>query len=238
MTIQLKLVLDDIKNHKIFKDNDFRLVGGTALAYHIEHRLSEDLDFFINNDLPRDDIDNFIEFCIDLYGEDKVIYIQPSDNTMYETLKDGMDIDDMQQDWNINGVKVTFCDASSNVGITDICNEDLPSLYGNVKISSAKSIFKMKSLMFYKRAKIRDYFDLFTLYNNNVNYFSANRTMNLIQKYENAYKGKSGKELFFIILKQKIDGYNSQNDAPLNTLIENAPSFNELAEFIISNLKK
>ena len=46
MTQELKYVLDKIKNHEIFIKNDFRLVGGTALSYHINHRLSEDLDFF------------------------------------------------------------------------------------------------------------------------------------------------------------------------------------------------
>jgi hypothetical protein len=59
MTPQLKKVLDDIKHHSIFINNDFRLAGGTALAYHINHRLSEDLDFFINGKLPKDDIDKF-----------------------------------------------------------------------------------------------------------------------------------------------------------------------------------
>ncbi len=43
MTQQLKLVLNDIKSHSIFKNNDFRLAGGTALSFHINHRLSEDL---------------------------------------------------------------------------------------------------------------------------------------------------------------------------------------------------
>ena len=111
-------------------------------------------------------------------------------------------------------------------------------MYGDVKIASVKTIFKMKSLMFYKRVKIRDYFDLYTLYRNNDNYFTASTTMSLIQKYENAYKGDSGRDLFFMVLKQKTNGYNIQTDAPINTLVDNAPSFNELAEFIIEKLKR
>lgn len=38
-------VLNFIANDDLFKNNDIRFVGGTALSYLIKHRLSEDLDF-------------------------------------------------------------------------------------------------------------------------------------------------------------------------------------------------
>ena len=40
---------------------DFVLVGGTALAIHLKHRTSEDLDFFIN----RNFINNDLKYKID-----------------------------------------------------------------------------------------------------------------------------------------------------------------------------
>ncbi len=45
MTENIKELLLKIQEHKLFFDYDFRLIGGTALSYHLNHRLSEDLDF-------------------------------------------------------------------------------------------------------------------------------------------------------------------------------------------------
>lgn len=148
----------------------------------------------------------------------------------------GEDIDDYHQDWLINGIKVTFFDNSSDAGIKDVFKEDKYETYGNIKISSVESIFKMKSLMFYSRSKVRDYFDLFVLYNSGLENCTPKDTMELIQKYELAYQGESGKEMFFHLLDTKIEGYNSQYDAPIYTLIDNAPSFEELADYIRRSL--
>jgi hypothetical protein len=51
MTEAIKKILPVIQNHEIFKQHDFRLVGGTALSYHINHRISEDLDFCLTHEL-------------------------------------------------------------------------------------------------------------------------------------------------------------------------------------------
>ena len=234
MTPQLLKVLDDIKHHRIFTDFDFRLAGGTALAYHINHRLSEDLDFFINGKLPKSNIDIFIEDCISMYGKENITPISPSQNILYEFEIANEDIEEYQQDWNINGVKVTFCDSSSNIGSGDIFSQDKFVLYGKVKIMSVESIFKMKSLMFYKRVKVRDYFDLYTLYNDiNLNY-TPKMTLDLIQKYELLYS--SDMSLFFHTLEEKIKGYNSTFDSPLHTIIENPPSFKALSNDILQKL--
>jgi len=236
MTPQLKKVLDDIKHHNIFINNDFRLAGGTALAYHINHRLSEDLDFFINGKLPKDDIDTFIDDCIGLYGKENITPIQASQNAMYEFERVDEDIEDYQQDWNINGVKITFFDCSSNIGNDDIFNVDESIFYDKIKIMSVDSIFRMKSLMFYKRIKVRDYFDLDTLYNDtNLNY-TPKMTIDLIRKYELLYSFDMS--LFFIALEEKIKGYDSKFDSPLYTIIENPPSFSVLANEILEKLKQ
>ncbi|QOG12800.1 nucleotidyl transferase AbiEii/AbiGii toxin family protein [Arcobacter sp. FWKO B] len=234
MTPQLLKVLDDIKYHRIFSDFDFRLAGGTALAYHINHRLSEDLDFFINGKLPKNDIDIFIEDCILMYGKENITPIPLSQNILYEFEIADEDVEDYQQDWNINGVKVTFCDSSSNIGSCDIFSQDNFVLYDKVKIMSVDSIFKMKSLMFYKRVKVRDYFDLYTLYNDtNLNY-TPKMTLDLIQKYELLYSFDMS--LFFITLEEKIKGYDSKFDSPLHTIIKNPPTFKALSNNILQRL--
>jgi len=56
MTEQIKKILPDIQEHNVFKDYGFRLIGGTALSYYLQHRLSEDLDFCKMGKLPREAI--------------------------------------------------------------------------------------------------------------------------------------------------------------------------------------
>lgn len=237
MTPQLKKVLDKIKNHSIFIKNDFRLAGGTALSYHINHRLSEDLDFFISGKLPKDDIKDFILFCIEQFGEEKIIPLEASANQKYEFEIASEDVEDYQQDWSINGVKVTFFDCSSNVGNKDIFSDDQFVKYGDVKIMSVASIFKMKSLMFYKRLKIRDYFDLYTLYNDEKLPYNPKDTIDLIQKYELMFKGEDGLKLFYMSLEENIKSYDKNNDEPLYTLIDNAPNFEQLSTGIMERIK-
>ena len=45
MLEKTKEVLEIICNDDLFKNFDIRFVGGTALSYRINHRLSEDFDF-------------------------------------------------------------------------------------------------------------------------------------------------------------------------------------------------
>ena len=56
MTEAIKKILPIIQDHDIFTKHDFRLVGGTALSYHINHRIFEDLDFCLTQELPLEDI--------------------------------------------------------------------------------------------------------------------------------------------------------------------------------------
>ncbi len=65
MLEKTKVVLDALSGHEFFNKHDVRFVGGTALSYLIDHRLSEDLDFAML-DLPRDDISELP--CFDLCG--------------------------------------------------------------------------------------------------------------------------------------------------------------------------
>jgi len=86
------------------------------------------------------------------------------------------------------------------------------------------------------RIKVRDYFDLDTLYNDtNLNY-TPKMTIDLIRKYELLYSFDMS--LFFIALEAKIKGYDDKFDSPLYTIIENPPSFSVLANEILEKLKQ
>ena len=50
MTVNVQNVLNKINNNKIFND-ELYFVGGTALAYYLNHRISEDIDIVSANTL-------------------------------------------------------------------------------------------------------------------------------------------------------------------------------------------
>ena len=116
------------------------------------------------------------------------------------------------------------------MGLKDILENDKFILNGNVKISSTDAIFKMKSLMFYKRVKSRDYFDLLTLYEKG---FIPKDTIELIQNYELAYQDR-GIELFYLKLSQQV--YKKEFDEPLTGLTKDVKSFEDMKKELISKI--
>ena len=235
MTEKIKQILPDIKNHALFIDYDFRLIGGTALSYHLNHRLSEDLDFCLMGKLPLDAIEEFIKHSVIIYGRDKVTLIEFSQGKLIDFEINCENIFEYEQNWMINGVKVTFFDGSDNRGIKDIFEQDKYSKIGNIKISSVDSIFAMKSLMFYKRAKSRDYYDLFYMYKYDATKYSIQKTVSLIQKYELSYREEQGfKQLFH---KVEHANYSKMYDEPLMGLVEEVEEFPVLNTKMIGLLK-
>lgn len=234
MTEQIKKILPHIQEHYIFKDYGFRLIGGTALSYHLQHRLSEDLDFCKMGKLPREAIQNFIEQCVKIFTREKVTFIEFSQGKLLDFEINCEDILDYEQNWMINSVKVTFFDGSDNRGVRDIFDVDKSTKIGNIEISSVDSIFAMKSLMFYNRAKSRDYYDLFYLYKYNSDKYSIEKTVALIQKYELSYQSKKGYKFF--IEKIKNANYSKMYDEPLVGLVEEPQEFPILQKRMIELL--
>ena len=229
MTEQIKKILPDIQEHDIFKEYDFRLIGGTALSYHLHHRLSEDLDFCLMDKLRVDAIENFIGHCVSIYGRDKVSLIEFSQGKLLDFETNCENIFEYEQNWMINGVKVTFFDGSGNRGVREIFETDAYTKVGNIKISSVDSIFAMKSLMFYNRAKSRDYYDLFYMYKYDNNKYSIEKTVSFIQEYELSYRDEQGLEQ--LIHKVEYANYSKMYDEPLVGLVD------EPEEFLVLNKK-
>lgn len=215
MTQLIKQLLPHIQDLPIFSDYGFKLIGGTALSYHLEHRLSEDLDFCTLEMLPRDAIDEFIDFCIEEFGVENIEPIPFSQGKLIDFETNAEDIEDYEQNWMIKGVKVTFFNGSDAKGMRDIFKEDKATLISNIEIASVDSIFKMKSLMFYSRAKARDYYDLFYIYEYDNKKYNIHKTLALIHEYEFAYRNF---DLFF----QKIEfpNYHKDFDEPLEGLVD------------------
>ena len=107
---------------------DFVLVGGTALAIHLKHRTSEDLDFFIN----RNFINNDLKYKIDS------LMLRLSEKHGLEWEKTVDDPDNICFDYSIDGVKVTFCANKANI-------IEHSEKYGCINIASIEQIAAIES---------------------------------------------------------------------------------------------
>ena len=111
------------------------LVGGSALALHVEHRKSEDLDFFTYEDS---------------FDKKEIFrYLQNFKNS--EILNQT----DEQIDLLLDGVKVTFFNAKWKFL--------KPKKIETFNLASLESICAMKVNVVFLRAKYRDYYDLYFL---------------------------------------------------------------------------
>ena len=130
------LLQDMVKECGFLKN--YVLVGGSALALHLCHRKSEDLDFFTYSDsFDKKEIFDFLNRF-----KDKEIINQNSE----------------QIDVLLNGVKVTFFNAKWNFLKPDKIEQ--------FNLASKKSIAAMKVNTLFLRAKYRDYYDLYCLIKN------------------------------------------------------------------------
>ncbi len=187
MTEAIRSLLPHIQDHEIFLRHDIRLVGGTALSYHIRHRISEDLDLCLTKELPLDDLGSFIEDCIAVFGIENIEYIEPSKAIMEDFLIAGDAVEHYLQTWMVNGVKIQFFDGGANLGTKEFFEKDAYENIGNIKVSSLDTIFNMKSMMFYKRTKSRDLFDMLSMYALTQKEFTPQATKRLIMKYDSLY---------------------------------------------------
>ena len=111
------------------------LVGGSALALHLCHRKSEDLDFFTYEDsFDKKEIYEFLKH----FGQ-KVILNETNE----------------QIDLLLDGVKVTFFNAAWSFL--------KPEFKSKFNLASVEQIATMKINVLFLRAKYRDYYDIYIL---------------------------------------------------------------------------
>ncbi len=128
-----ELLLELIKSCSFLEKYVF--VGGSALALHICHRKSEDLDFFTFEDsFDKKEIFEYIKRF-----DDKEILNQT----------------DEQMDLLIDGVKVTFFNAKWSFL--------KPNKVSKFNLATLESIAAMKVNVLFLRAKFRDYYDIYCL---------------------------------------------------------------------------
>jgi predicted nucleotidyltransferase component of viral defense system len=151
---QTQALLDKFKEIPLFSEYKAILIGGTALAYHLSHRESFDLDicFPFSDKLPElDFLENFEE----------VIPLEFEQGIIDTAINEGGDINEVMKRYIIDGVKVDFLiNPSSNIYESEILKDDNKHTLEHLRIASIESIFKLKSLLLLDRNKIRDLYDM------------------------------------------------------------------------------
>ncbi len=207
-TKKLFLEMSEIADVKVFT-----LIGGTALAIHLKHRTSEDLDFFINKNIINRELQRKIDNILSTL-------VSSENNVEYD------DIDEYQQDYRINGVKVTFCTTSS----LHLKNHNESFL--NIDVASQELIYatKMYTILNY-RIKSRDFYDIKELINNNSSFGEA---LDILKKYFPKYN--ITEKLItnrFCVTKVNID------DEGFEALIlKKQETFESLREYFIDTIEK
>lgn len=159
------------KNFARLKDDPrlagFTLVGGTALALQIGHRISEDLDFNIfGQKLPIKAIDGLLD---ELAADGSTIEsLITSEQKLGFKINTSENLDHYIQDYLIDGAKVTFHSRNES----DRPKAQIDFLKSATKVGISKGGFDvlgidgllvMKSIVVYDRVKSRDIYDLMVL---------------------------------------------------------------------------
>ncbi len=135
----------------------FVLVGGTALSMHLNHRLSEDLDFMIPaTRLPRNAVDALKRVSA-AAGFPFVANDSPAALEEFEDT--GMDYHDYQQDFVVAAsVKLTLVAPDPEVGV--LLRAGAP---GGPRVASLEEVFRLKCIACANRSKTRDWLDMYVM---------------------------------------------------------------------------
>jgi hypothetical protein len=196
----------------------FVLIGGTALAMHIAHRVSEDLDFItVGNKLPRAALNGLVM----ILERDGFIVERDDDQAAYEEfLIAGESLHDYQQNFLIDGVKVNIFAPDPDLGgMIETSREPL------VRVASLPELFRTKALAAANRCVSRDWIDLYALLRSQgftlADFHEAFQRPNIhnpAQRISQAFQNL-------------CRGVKSVTDPGYETLAPDAPSLMELAKY-------
>lgn len=142
--------------------NGFVLIGGTALAMQIDHRVSEDLDFaYLGESLPKQRIARLEK---DLAGSGWDLHKSHDLAAIDDFIDAGLDLDEHQQNFlassSCGEAKVSF--VAFGHPVTDLLSGDNNA---PLRIATLPEIFKTKAIAVSQRVKSRDIVDLYVLMN-------------------------------------------------------------------------
>ncbi|MDR1191762.1 MAG: nucleotidyl transferase AbiEii/AbiGii toxin family protein [Verrucomicrobiales bacterium] len=193
------------------------LLGGTALALQIQHRISEDLDFFYAlPKLPCEDIAAFLE---KLTSSGSALTMQTHWPTYDEFQIAGENLYDHHQVWLVNAkTKISF----TTFGAGTVKLLDTPASARNPVVPTVRELFATKAVLVSQRNKTRDWLDLYILLR--AHHFTA---ADFIAAYDKVGKPERGmaelKKLSTLSAPNKDEGYTA--------LIMPPPTLEDMREF-------
>lgn len=128
------------------------LVGGTALALQINHRLSEDLDFMSwkSSKLQKQEVDwVVIEKELSTIGKIEAREIWDFDHVEFV----------------VSGVKISFYASPKFLPVTDPVH-----FKENLQLADIKAIAAMKMDVLLRRSNFRDYYDIYSILQHDLNF--------------------------------------------------------------------
>jgi len=194
MTINVKEVLNKICNNEIF-NNELYFVGGTALAYYLNHRISEDIDIASNKVLPYQQIIPSIS---------KLGAIKIQDENVTALRMAGLFPDEYMIKFVLDNVKLEFFQANRPIQKEILSQSSYINFENsNLKILDIKSVSKLKIVALIMRDKSRDLFDFGSILENKV--LSQNEILELFTKIDNKIKSTNDIINFIKAKKEPID---------------------------------
>ena len=179
MTANVKKVIQMIYNSDIF-DEEIYFVGGTALSFYLNHRISEDIDIVSIKTLNhRKIISN-----MSILGARKL-----QDENITALRMAGLFPDEYMIKFTLSNVKLEFFQASRPIQ-KEILSQSTFTNFENskLKILDLKSIAKLKLVALIMRDKSRDLFDFSSILENNV--LNLVKVIELFNKVDNKIKSQ------------------------------------------------
>lgn len=194
MTINVKEVLNKICNNEIF-NNELYFVGGTALAYYLNHRISEDIDIASNKVLPYQQIIPSIS---------KLGAIKIQDENITALRMAGLFPDEYMIKFVLDNVKLEFFQANRPIQKEILSQSSYINFENsNLKILDIKSVSKLKIVALIMRDKSRDLFDFGSILENKVLF--QYEILELFTKIDNKIKSTNDIINFIKTKKEPID---------------------------------
>ena len=199
--------------------NGFVLVGGTALALRLGHRLSEDLDFiWPEKKLPRERLKRLVNEISSAHG--RCVPIDPIEG-LREFEDTGFEYHDYQQDFLVgDGVKMTFLAPDP-----DVLVHLGPSGPSALRVAEMDEIFAMKALVSADRSKSRDWLDLYVMMNS-AGFSPAN--------FRDVFVQSKVSSKLSIALHKLSEGKLSTGDEGYQSLLHPSPTLAEMQVFFTS----
>ena len=195
MTKEIKDLLEKIKDSDIFERHPLYFIGGTALSFYLDHRISYDIDIVSRAKLP---ISAIKAFAFQL----KARQINEHSRAVAFRINKGEDLENYHLKYMVDGIKLEFSyfDDELRKTILDTTDATSYSSESKLKILPLEDIITLKAIALFGRQKSRDLFDMAII---------LERNLITLEELERIYSFKQAGDK---ILEEYIDNFDPTKD--------------------------